>query len=198
MSILTFRKAVTGDALQIAKLINMGYRGEISRKGWTSEADLLDGARTSTDEILGLIRAADSVLLLCLRDEALIGCLHIELSNTEPAHTEPAARSAHFGMFVIHPELQGQGLGKLILAQAENLVQKQWAIQRCVMHVITHRHELIAFYRRRGYQPTGQVCQFPLNPDMWLPKVNGLALAVLEKQLCSAISGVDMASNAKH
>jgi ribosomal protein S18 acetylase RimI-like enzyme len=49
------------------------------------------------------------------------------------------------------------------------------------MTVISLRTELIAFYERLGYQRTGEFEQFPKNPDLWQPKVEGLSLQVLAK-----------------
>ncbi|MEX5632304.1 alpha/beta hydrolase, partial [Parafrankia sp. FMc2] len=43
---LTVRVAGVGDAPTIVDLIESAYRGERSRAGWTTEADLLDGQRT--------------------------------------------------------------------------------------------------------------------------------------------------------
>ena len=38
--------ATVQDAPEIAILVNSAYRGDSSRQGWTTEADLLDGTRT--------------------------------------------------------------------------------------------------------------------------------------------------------
>lgn len=46
-----FRQAVSADAETITQLANLAYRGEASRAGWTTEADFLDGLRTSADEV---------------------------------------------------------------------------------------------------------------------------------------------------
>jgi|SRR5450830_932200 len=167
---LTFRKAIVSDADAIAQLVNSAYRGESSRAGWTTEADLLDGLRTSADEIQQLITAESAIILLCLNGTALIGSICIE----------KAQDTAHIGMFVVNPASQGQGIGKQLLAAAENLAQQTWAVQTYQMHVITLRHELIAFYERRGYQRTEILTEFPVNDAVWQPKRAGLQLATLE------------------
>jgi hypothetical protein len=51
------------------------------------------------------------------------------------------------------------------------------------MTVISCRNELLAFYERRGYRRTGVSKAFPVNPELWLPKVADLRLEMLEKAL---------------
>jgi GNAT superfamily N-acetyltransferase len=166
-----FRKAIMSDVDAIVQLVNSAYRGESSRAGWTTEADLLDGLRTSANEIQQLIASDGAIILLCLDETVLMGSICIE----------KAQDTAHIGMFVVNPSSQGQGIGKQLLAAAENLAQQTWAVQTYHMHVITLRYELIAFYERRGYQRTGILTEFPVNDAVWQPKRAGLQLETLEK-----------------
>ncbi len=168
-----YKKAVLADAEAISKLVNVAYRGESSRKGWTTEADILDGLRTSADEVERLIESKNTIILLCLNDAELLGSICLEV----------AKRTVHIGMFVVNPSLQANGIGKNLLAEAEKLAQEIWIVDKFQMHVITLRHELIAFYERRGYLRTGVVSKFPVNPDVWQPKLDGLQLETLEKLL---------------
>ena len=161
------------DAPQIAVLVNTGYRGETSRQGWTTEADILDGLRTSEQEIVQLINAERSNIIVCMRGDALIGSIHLHHAH----------ESAHIGMFVIEPNLQNLNIGKQLLATAENFAQTQWQVKKLAMLVITVRHELIAFYERRGYKRTGELQEFPVNPQVWQAKLAGLKLERLEKIL---------------
>ena len=170
---LVFRKAVSVDATRIAALINSAYRGETSRHGWTTEADLLSGARTEIDEVLGLIGADDSMLLLCLDAEELLGSVTLEKHGD----------AAHLGMFAVHPQQQGQVIGKQLLAFAERTAVETWGVNRMVMSVITLRHELIAFYQRRGYHLSGVLKPFPAESKLWTPLVSSLQLGVMEKPL---------------
>ena len=168
---LTFRKAVAGEEVPIADMINTSYRGETSKLGWTTEADLLDGLRTNAEEIRRLIAADGSMILLCLDGAELIGSVHVERKQDH----------AYFGMFVVQPILQGRGIGKQLLEMAEQTVLREWGIGKFVMVVISFRQELIAYYERRGYRRTGKHLPFPSNPKMWTPKVEGLRLELLEK-----------------
>lgn len=166
-----FRKAVLSDVEAIVKLVNIAYRGESSRAGWTTEADILGGLRTSTNEVERLIESEDTIVLLCINDDELLGSICLEKQNA----------IAHIGMFVVNPMMQANGIGKRLLTEAESLAQHMWSIEQFQMHVITIRHELIAFYERRGYIRTGILSEFPVNPEVWQPKLAGLQLETLEK-----------------
>ncbi|MDQ3229301.1 MAG: GNAT family N-acetyltransferase, partial [Pseudomonadota bacterium] len=45
MTGLQFRDAGIGDIPALAALVTSAYRGDVSRQGWTTEADFLDGNR---------------------------------------------------------------------------------------------------------------------------------------------------------
>ena len=46
-----FRDAGPEDVPRVVALVERAYRGEASRAGWTTEADLLDGQRTDDREM---------------------------------------------------------------------------------------------------------------------------------------------------
>lgn len=171
----TFRRAGTADAEAIAALVNSAYRGDSSRAGWTTEADLLGGQRTDAEEIAQLVGREGSVLLLCLRAGELVGSVYVERMDDA---------TAYLGMLVIRPVLQGQGLGRCLMDEAERFARAEWGAARMQMQVITLRPELIAWYERRGYRRTGETRPFPASdPRFGLPKVAGLQFGVLEKPL---------------
>jgi GNAT superfamily N-acetyltransferase len=86
-------------------------------------------------------------------------------------------------MFVVRPDIQGAGIGKRLLNEAEMLATREWGVSAFIMIVITTRHELITFYERRGYRRTGEFSKFPVNPALWTPKVDGLKMERMEKRL---------------
>ncbi len=169
----TYRAAGEGDIDAVVALVNSAYRGDSSRQGWTTEADLLDGLRTDCDEVRELIEQPDSLILLCLDGDALIGTTHLKRVGTV----------AELGLFTIRPGLQGRGLGRQFLAEAERVAHERWGVTAMRMTVISHRRELIAYYERRGYCRTGQYREFPRHhPRYGIPKVDDLVLEVLEKR----------------
>ncbi len=173
MMALSIAKAEKQDAEQIAALANAAYRGESSKQGWTTEADLLAGRRTETEEILRLIATDDSMFLLCKDGAELVGSVHLQKQ----------ADLVCLGMLAVRPSLQGRGVGKQLLLAAELAAQETWDVGKSVMTVIACRNELIAFYQRRGYRRTGVSKAFPVNPELWTPKVAELRLEILEKVL---------------
>ena len=180
---MIFKIATENDVSQMAILVNSAYRGESSRQGWTTEADFLDGRRTDAAEVQRLITAQDALLLVCLLGNEVVGSVLLE----------HAARGADLGMFAIRPNLQGRGIGSRLLEQAEQAVFDTWRLDRIMMRVLTLRHELIAFYERRGYIRTGHLQPFPVNTQLWTPKVAGLRMEWLEKTLPSCVQSINPA-----
>ena len=170
---ISFRKAIVEEADFIARLVNSAYRGDSSKAGWTSEADLLDGQRTNSTEVESLIQDASSMILLCLHNDEVIGSVLLQKKEA----------AAYLGMFVVRPDLQGNGIGKQFLNVAERIAQNEWGASKIIMSVITLRPELIAFYQRRGYQRTGEVLPFPDDPAAGIPRVPNLQFEMLEKSL---------------
>ena len=166
-------KAEKQDAGQIVDLVNSAYRGESSKQGWTTEADLLAGRRTDVEEILRLISTDESMILLCKANAELIGSVHLQKQ----------AEQVCLGTLAVRPTLLGRGIGKQLLEAAELIAQEIWAVNKSIMTVIACRHELIAFYQRRGYRRSGVSKEFPVNLELWTPKVADLCLEVLEKIL---------------
>jgi GNAT superfamily N-acetyltransferase len=168
-----FLRAEAKDAVELAPLINSAYRGDESRLGWTTEAELLEGWRTTEEDLQKLIGPSISQILMCHDDGVLVGALHLQLVSD----------AAMLGMFSVRPRLQAKGIGKALLAEAERVVVRDWWATRMLMEVIPVRHELIAFYERRGYRLTGSAREFPVNAAVWTPKSPDLKLALMEKSL---------------
>ncbi|MEV6209779.1 GNAT family N-acetyltransferase [Kitasatospora sp. NPDC051914] len=150
-----FRAAGPADVSAVVALVESAYRGEASRAGWTTEADLLDGQRTDEAGVAEVISRPDSVLLLAESGGDLLACCHIE--------RRPDA--AYFGMFSVRPGLQGAGLGRTVLEYAERHAREQWGIDRMEMTVIEQRADLIAWYERRGYRRSGEYQPFPYGDE---------------------------------
>jgi ribosomal protein S18 acetylase RimI-like enzyme len=171
---MRFRPATAADVPVIHALVESAYRGESSRAGWSTEADLLGGQRTDAAEILSCVERECSVVLLLERDSELVACAHVAEED----------RAGYFGMFSVRPTLQGGGLGKTVLAEAERIVRDEWELSEMRMTVIEVRDELIAFYERRGYRRTGVKKPFPYGDERFgLPKRDDLRFEVLAKRL---------------
>jgi ribosomal protein S18 acetylase RimI-like enzyme len=87
-------------------------------------------------------------------------------------------------MFAVSPALQGGGIGKTILAEAERQVRDRWGASRMEMTVLTQRADLIGWYERRGYARTGATEPFPYGDERFgLPRRPDLLFEVLAKAL---------------
>jgi len=157
----------------LAALVNSAYRGEYSKKGWTTEADLLPGElRTDAASLANLLQKPGSTILKCTGENGkLAGTVYLDLQD----------RGCYLGMLTVDPLLQNEGIGRLLLAAAEEHARFHQR-KNVFMNVIDLRTELIAWYNRRGYIATGEIK--PFTPDLRFGEpVQPLQFVVLEKNL---------------
>ena len=174
---MQIRIADIKDAAQLVTLVNSVYRGESSRVGWTTEADLLDGQRTdlaALTEFLG--RSPNQAVMLSAQvDDRFIACLQLERHDDD---------DAHLGMLSVDAIQQGQGLGRQMIAAAETHARDVWGLKTLSLSVIHLRSELIAWYQRRGFVLTDERSEFPYGePRFGLPKRDDLWFVTLRKAL---------------
>ncbi len=167
--------ATASDLPTLHALIESAYRGEAARAGWSHEADLLDGQRTDLAELEQML-ADPAQLVLVLRDgDGITACV---------ALAEKGGGLAYLGLLTVDPFRQATGLGRLILAAAEDHAAAEFAATRIEMTVIAQRDELIAWYERRGYALTGERRPFPhADPRFGLPRRDDLEFVVMERGL---------------
>ncbi len=163
--------ASNADIPELERLINRAYRGEASKKGWTTEAHLLEGElRTDQTSILALLQKKGAIILKYCDEKGLInGCVYLEKQE----------ENLYLGMLTVSPEIQSKGMGKKLLFASEEYARQQ----KCnciIMNVISARHELIAWYERHGYQKNGETKPFPTDNQFGIP-TRPLEFIVLEK-----------------
>jgi len=165
-------KAIAEDAEKLNKLVNSAYRGEESRQGWTTEADLLDGTRIDEAALRELIQKPDTTVLKYEEDVQLIGCVELRKEGNK----------LYLGMLSVNPHQQGKGIGKKLLFAAEDYAKTL----RCIaikMNVIDGRQELIDWYIRNGYHLTGERKPFVVPDIRWgIPKKK-LEFVLMEKKM---------------
>ncbi len=166
-------KSTAPDINQLLSLINSAYRGEEAKKGWTHEADLIEGSiRTDEAMLLELINKENAVILKCTNEnDKLLGCVYLEKQDSQ----------LYLGMLSVSPELQGGGIGKELL-NASDKHAKNLNCSSIIMNVIQARHELIAWYARNGYTNTGKRKPFPADNRSGTPR-EPLDFIVLQKDL---------------
>jgi GNAT superfamily N-acetyltransferase len=167
--------ARAADVPALAQLVNGAYRGESSRRGWTTEADLVGGPRVDATAIEALIAAPDSALLVQRAQSGLFSCAHVR---------KLADGGAELGLLTVRPALQGSGIGRQMLAAAERYARKHFGARFLELSVIGAREELLAWYERRGYLPTGETRPFPAaEAQLGVPLRDGLTLVVLRRPI---------------
>ena len=165
-------KATTNDIPELNILVNSAYRGESSKKGWTTEEHLLGGIRTDEEGLLQTFENESITILKYTENDKIIGTVSLEKQGEK----------LYLGMLTVSPDLQGGGVGKQLLKAAEVFAQEE-NISIIVMTVISVRSELIAWYERHGYIRTGETKSFPMDdPNFGMPKTF-LEFVVLEKNV---------------
>ncbi len=169
------RRAGPADAEGLFALVHAAYRGDSARRGWTHEADLLDGGRIDRPGLEALLSDPDQSVLVAEEAGRLTGCVQV---------TRQGGDMAYLGMLSVDPALQGRGLGRRLVAAAEDEARVRFAARRMEMTVIVQRAELIAWYERLGYGRTGEMRPFPAtDPRFGRPRRDDLAFVVLERDL---------------
>jgi ribosomal protein S18 acetylase RimI-like enzyme len=163
-----------------------GYRGQ---GGWTTEHHLVTGERISLVDLTNLVtKRPDKLFVACIgesskdelpSDTAVVGCICAERAGGKLDENE-TNDSAMLGLFAVHPDYQSQGVGSALLTHATDFVQQQWHCKRIVLWVIEQRGDIISWYKRCGFQATGERLPFVM-PDLAL--VKDMHFQILEKEL---------------
>lgn len=167
---MSITKATLADVAELNVLINSAYRGEESKKGWTTEADLIGGIRIDEPMLVDYFKDENITLLKYTDDKGKItGSVYLEVKSDK----------LYLGMFSVSPELQGKGVGRALLLEAEEIA-RQLDLHTISMTVIRSRKELISWYERRGYTFTGEIQPFHAHGRFGEPKTL-IELIVMEK-----------------
>lgn len=166
-----FQRAELSQAQEICDLVNLAYRGE---QGWTNESSIIQGDRTSLEEIALTFVKSNGYFFVVYHLEQLIACVYINQYEKD---------AAFVGFFSVHPDFQGQGIGKHVLGQVEHFATDQLQVKKLTMFVVSQRAELIAYYCRRGYHLTGEIEICPAS--LGTPRIFGLTITYLQKDLNS-------------
>ena len=153
---LAIRPATRADLPRVHPIIERAYRGETARQGWTHEADLIEGKRTSIAALEAIVDDPAQRLLIAEEDGTAVGCVQI---------SDRGGGLAYLGLLCVEPTIQAGGLGKQILAAAEEAVRTLFGATRMEMTVIDSRAKLLAWYERRGYSRTAELRPFPIALD---------------------------------
>lgn len=166
------RGAELEDAPVIVTLVRRSYRGEASRRGWTSGSKWIEGLRTDEDHIRNFINKSASVVLVGEQAGVMLGCCHVEHRG----------RICHLGMLAVDPNHQSHGFGGQLVLKAEATAQK-WGMEGMQIVVLDRQPELALWYSRRGYVKTGERMPYPADERFGRPTVQDLYFETLSKTL---------------
>jgi GNAT superfamily N-acetyltransferase len=128
------RGARADEAAVVADLVNLAYEVEDFFKV---------GPRTDAEEVTRII--ADHQFIVVEDGAQLTACAYLEIEGER----------GHFGMLSVHPDAQGHGLAKALIAHMERVCTHA-GCRYLDLEYVNLREELPAFYRRFGFEVTGE------------------------------------------
>ena len=146
---------------------------EASKKGWTTEADLLEGdLRIDLPSLQSMLSAPGAIILKAeSTDGDIAGCVYLQKQE----------KGLYLGLLTVSPELQAGGIGKKLLAASE-IYAKENECPCIFMRVVSRRIELVAWYERHGYIATGETEAFPTDQRFGIP-TQPLSFIIMEKAI---------------
>jgi len=172
-----FIPIIDDDVPSIVALMNRAYRGSPSVTAWSSEAAYIAGDRTSEALLRADVSSKPNAVLLKWIErpgDEVSGCVWLE----------PLATGTwYLGSLAADPARQNRGLGRKLLAAAEDWVRTHGGLHIRITVVIV-REALIAWYLRRGYRLTGETEPFPYGDNRFgTPLRHDLSFLVLQRDL---------------
>ena len=157
-----------------ASIINQAYAGkdDLGGTGCHIKAKITIGPRINLDKNEELINRESQCVFKYEENGDILGCVLVKVTE------QP--KLAYVGTLSVQPSFQSKGVGRVLLAAAENWA-KEKGCTRMKLTVLHIRTELIEYYKRRGYQDNGETEAFPDNvPCTPLVPVH---VVVLEKSM---------------
>lgn len=139
---LEIRLATPADAEKITAIINAAFK--------VAEEFFVDGNRITLDEVKQ--HFTTGAFLVAENGDAMSGCVYVE----------PRGERAYLGLLSVDPARQQIGLGSRLMTAAEEHCRERGARFMDIL-IVNLRHELPAYYRRRGYAENGTT---PFPPDV--------------------------------
>ncbi|HEX4779148.1 MAG TPA: GNAT family N-acetyltransferase [Usitatibacter sp.] len=169
-----FRIARPADANTIVSIVNSASHGDGGAAAWTDESAFFEGDRTFAAEILTLLAVPGAMFLLRVYRGEVAGC----------AYLKKMGNAAYMGMLAVRPAVQGAGVGKEIIAEAERIAREDMGCSLMAIGVLTrHRPDVTAFYERRGFARTGREKPFEGSQARRTRKAPDIRAEWMEKKL---------------
>ncbi|PWW02857.1 acetyltransferase (GNAT) family protein [Paenibacillus cellulosilyticus] len=115
----------------------------------------LGGHPISTDEVhnrLALVERSDiDSIYLCCEGEDVLGLLSFRIRH----NMEEVSKFGEISGIVVRPEARRKGVGKALMAFAEELAEREGCIGTWLVSGFGREEEAHHFYKELGYQITG-------------------------------------------
>jgi ribosomal protein S18 acetylase RimI-like enzyme len=171
---LQFRIATLDDATQLQAMVQSAFRAEDSRKDWTADMKLGASFRIDVEEITTQITKPDGAILVATDNSTLVASIEV---------SKRSADLARLSMLAVDEHHQRGGIGRRVLAYAEDYCQRTWGVKKLGLNALSTRRELILWYIRHGYRKTGELTPFPKVHVKELALLDDLYFVELEKDL---------------
>jgi predicted N-acetyltransferase YhbS len=139
---LQIRLATPADAERITAIINAAFK--------VAEEFFVYGNRITLDEVEQ--HFSTGAFLVAENGDAMSGCVYVE----------PRGERAYLGLLSVDPARQQTGMGSRLMAAGEEYCRSRGARFMDIL-IVNLRHELPAYYGRRGYFENGTT---PFPPDV--------------------------------
>ena len=172
---ITTAKAIEADVARLVDVVQLAYRGGLAKVGWKNEHDLVTGPRIDQSKMKALLASQDAAVIKVLTgsDNQIAGCVLAEKHGD----------CVHIGMLAVHPDFQNMKLGKVLVEAAEQYGRQHFAANPGKMFVLSQRAELLAWYRRLGYEETGATVPFPKEEEGSKPVQEDTVLLEIARSL---------------
>jgi GNAT superfamily N-acetyltransferase len=134
---IVVRAADPGDSAVLAELLgHLGYPAD---------------PRELPDRLARMAEAGDAAAFVAIMDGLVVGLAtvhgRIVLHSASPV--------VQLTALVVPPEMRGRGIGRVLVAEAENWAAR-FGARRLVVTTALHRAEAPVFYERLGFEHTGR------------------------------------------
>lgn len=153
-------------------VVNDAYRSE---GGWTTEKDIISGLRCTEEDMVQFIteNGKPNTLLFAFKNNFVAGTIKIN-----PSHESP--NEAEVGLFSVSPLHQSRGIGRKLICQAMSEMTKL-GFDTAVIQVLENRPEIISWYRKLGFEKTGE--RIPFGWPEKLKVLEDIHVLILKKTL---------------